>query len=66
MTQWKLINDKMADELRDFANAKLSGRRFYRQAQLNGIGGEVRSLLRERGVDEARKLARKAIYRRNK
>lgn len=63
-TNWSTICAKMSTETKAFAKGEISGREFYRYAQINQIGGEVRSLLRERGVDEARVLARKAINRR--
>lgn len=64
-TNWSLINQKMKTELAGFVNGTISGRQFYRQAQINGIGGEVRSLLRTHGVDYARRLGKKALSRRS-
>lgn len=52
------------DKVREFADGDLSGRQFYELAQLWDGGPEVRNLLRSRGVDEARQLARKALSRR--
>lgn len=49
----------------DFATGRASGRRFYDSAVNTTVGGEVRSLLRSRGVEGARVLARKACRRRH-
>ena len=64
---WNTIVSRMdANDVRDFAKGLLSGRQFYETAlcQFNGVSAEVRNLLRNRGVDEARQLARKALRRR--
>jgi hypothetical protein len=65
---WSIILDEMStNELRDFASGNISGRQFYESA-FYGVSQEarsqVRSLLRVRGVTEARALARKALRRR--
>jgi len=62
-----IINEMGSSQVRSFAMGNMSGRSFYEAAicQFNGVSPEVRNLLRTRGVDEARQLARKALKRRN-
>lgn len=63
MINWdKLINSGLAIE--EFARGKVSGRQLQKQAVFTNIAGEVRKLVRNRGVIKARSLARKALQRR--
>jgi len=60
----EIISNLGRDTLRGFANGEISGRGLYESALAWGGSAEVRNLLRSRGVNEARKLARKALSRR--
>ena len=42
----------------------MTGREFYAVFANTSLGGHVRNLLRSYGVDRSRKLARKALNRR--
>lgn len=57
---WTVIDD---NDIRDFAYRKISGAQFYNKYKNSYVGGKVRNLLRERGVDNARDLARYAYNR---
>lgn len=66
-TNWtSLLNTKRnISTVSNFANGDLSGREFYSVFANTSSGGVVRGLLRNYGVDRARTLARKALYRRS-
>lgn len=64
-TNWTIVlQNVFADELEEFANGTISGRQLYSFVTNTEAGPEIRRLLRERGVNEARRLARKALSRR--
>jgi len=46
-----------------FSGGLMSGENFYKRYKNTPVGGMVRSMLRERGVDGARKIARYAKRR---
>lgn len=46
-----------------FANGVMSGRSFYKRYANTPTGGMVRNMLRSRGVDGARRIARDAKRR---
>jgi hypothetical protein len=50
--------------VKNFVDGNLSGREFYSRFANTDSGGVVRNLLRTYGVDHARRLARKALSRR--
>ena len=62
---WRKIigNSLSVSELDLFARGVLSGRRISEYASYTEGAGELRRLLRTRGVKAARELARKAVYR---
>ncbi len=60
----KIIGSIGRSFVESFAKGKTSGRALYNIALSYGGSAEVRNLLRSRGVDEARQLARKALSRR--
>ena len=60
----KIISGVGRSYLESFAQGNTSGRTLYDLALSYGGSAEVRNLLRSRGVDEARQLARKALSRR--
>jgi hypothetical protein len=66
MSQTKRVDWSEIDtnQIRAFASGKISGKEFYRLNVNTKTGGIVRQMLRDRGVDEARELARKVLYRR--
>lgn len=66
MVNWSSIAQSNGGvvSLLQFASGQLSGRQFYELHKNTKTGGEVRNLLRERGVAKARELARKAVKRR--
>lgn len=66
MVNWSKIAQSNGSviSLLQFANGQLSGRQFYELHKNTETGGEVRNLLRTRGVNKARELARKAAKRR--
>lgn len=69
MANWNQIISEFGKEtVRQFATGNLSGRQFYEEGFWRSTTvdtrGEVRSLLRDNGVTEARALARKALRRR--
>ena len=65
-TNWTSIlsNRKNRTAVTNFANGNMTGREFYSAFANTSLGGHVRNLLRSYGVDQARKLARKALNRR--
>tara|TARA_R100000008_G_scaffold54328_1_gene33161 strand:+ start:10698 stop:10910 length:213 start_codon:yes stop_codon:yes gene_type:complete len=65
-TNWTSIlsNRKNRSAVTNFANGNMTGREFYATFANTSLGGHVRNLLRTYGVDRARKLARKALNRR--
>lgn len=67
-TNWSaMVRDLGRTTLANFANGSLSGRGLYDLALDYGSAetrSAVRNLLRNRGVSEARQLARKAVSRR--
>lgn len=65
MINWNTIVKTVGrDTLVEFVDGRVSGRELTESVAYTKAAGEVRSLLRERGVDEARQLARKALSRR--
>ena len=64
---WDVILGSVFDEtvVQNFATGQDSGRELYAFFANGAGGGEVRHLLRQHGVDNARRLARKALRRRN-
>lgn len=67
-TNWSvMLQDLGRGDVEDFSRGLLSGRQFYELALDFGSAetrSAVRNLLRNRGVAEARQLARKALSRR--
>jgi hypothetical protein len=64
MIKWnELINENQQAVL-GFAQGEISGRDFYNK-WFNGKPNQARQLIRSRGVDESRVLARKALRRRS-
>jgi len=63
-TDWTGLIDANLNSVARFANGKMSGREFYNVFRNTELGGEARSLLRNRGVTYARRLARKGLKRR--
>jgi len=66
MTNWSNLLSAKNDRklLAAFANGSVSGDSYYDNYKYTEKAGEVRSLIRENGVDRARILARKALRRR--
>lgn len=65
MINWtRIITTVGEDTLALFAKGKVSGRELTENVAYTKAAGEVRNLLRERGISEARQLARKALSRR--
>jgi len=62
-TNWKSLIDFDQATVEEFAQGDLSGRAFYDRFRNTEVGGEARSLLRNRGVVYARRLARKSLKR---
>lgn len=65
MTNWNLIFSKFNNEcvFADFANGQISGRQLLRE--LTGdVRPKVSTLLRNRGTNGTRELARRALSRR--
>lgn len=58
-------NSSQVDLLRMFAEGQVSGRQLYDVYKYTETGGIVRNLLRDKGVLEARRLARRALNRRS-
>ena len=66
-TNWNIIlngNRRNIKLAKNFAVGNLSGSEFYSYFKNTEAGGEVRSLLRNGGVNRARQLTRKALNRR--
>lgn len=61
-----ILQSIYTSELKAFASGKMSGKELYRLSIDLGMkcSPEVRKLLRENGVEKARRLARKALSRR--
>lgn len=66
MVNWSKVFSCQSNEVvvQDFANNALSGRQLTNWFRFEDSAGEIRKLLRNNGVEKARKLARKAISRR--
>jgi len=66
MTDWaELLKTKRNfSTVSGFAKGSISGRAFYSAFEGTPSGGVVRNLLKTHGVDRARALASKALYRR--
>ena len=64
MTDWKLIFRTNRNAVWQFANGG-SGRNLFKAFANTDAAGEVRDLVRSRGTDNARRLARKAVSRRS-
>ncbi len=60
---WSVVNDVV---LVAFAYGIISDKKFYSQFKSTEHGGMFRNLLREKGVNNARKLALRALQRRKK
>lgn len=58
-------NSSQVGLLREFAEGRVSGRQLYEVYKNTKLGGIVRNLLRDKGVLEARRLARRALNRRS-
>lgn len=52
------------DYLAAFAKGEVTGERLTNRAAFTPAAGQVRRLLRERGITEGRRIARKAMKRR--
>lgn len=65
-TDWNslLSTKRNVTTVSKFASGNISGRSFYSKFANTPVGGTVRSLLRNYGVNRARTLARKALSRR--
>lgn len=65
MANWtKVLDVAGGNVVKDFANGNASGRQLERAVKFTDAAGEVRQLLRTRGVHGTRELARKALSRR--
>ena len=66
MTNWSCLftNVDKRKSLKLFASGEKSGRWYYDQYACGDLGGTVRNLLRDKGVEKARKLAKRALRRR--
>lgn len=64
---WNVLtsNSSQTNLLREFAEGRVSGRQLYEVYKNTKAGGIVRNLLRDKGVLEARRLARRALNRRS-
>jgi len=60
---WSELIQKNKQAVVGFAKGEVSGRDFY-NTYFRGTPNEARQLVRERGVNESRVLARKALRRR--
>ena len=58
-------NNAKINLLRQFANGAVSGRQLYAVYKNTAHGGLVRGLLRDKGVEDARRLAKRALERRS-
>lgn len=67
MLNWNsLLSHPVGTSLfREFATGRLSGRELERNVRFTPLAGDVRRLLRKRGVVNARNVTRKALRRRN-
>ena len=65
-TNWTnlLSSKKNVSKVVNFARGQMSGQDFYSHFTNTENGGTVRGLLRDHGVNESRRLARKALSRR--
>lgn len=59
-----VVSEAGLDAVELFASGQLSGRQLTDLVAYSPAAGEVRKLLRSRGVQQARTLARKALARR--
>jgi len=66
MTNWNCLvtNSYKRRSLKLFASGEKSGRWYYDKYACGDLGGTVRNLLRDKGVEKARKLAKRALRRR--
>jgi hypothetical protein len=64
MVNWNSLLKSQRLNVEDFASGNLSARELTRAVVHTNVAGEVRRLLRNNGVDKARRLARKALERR--
>jgi hypothetical protein len=66
MTNWNFLLSVNSDKklLTAFVRGNVSGEGYYDNYKYTNKGGQVRSLLRQNGVFNARRLARKALRRR--
>lgn len=62
---WNRILNRNLFDVIQFAEGTISGRELRRRVTFTPVSGEVKRLLEERGVTYARRLARKALRRRN-
>ena len=61
-TNWSVIVDEVGlATVADFATGSISGREFTELVTFSEAAGQVRNLLRSKGVSKARALARKAV-----
>lgn len=61
-TNWSLIVEEVGlATVADFANGAMSGRELTELVTFSEAAGQVRNLLRSKGVSKARALARKAV-----
>jgi hypothetical protein len=58
-------NTSQVNLLRQFIKGDVSGRQLYDVYKNTAYGGIVRGLLREKGVEDARRLAKRALERRS-
>ena len=65
MVDWNKVIDVAGENtVVEFAAGELPGNLLTELVSFTSASGEVRNLLRNRGVQEARRLARKAMTRR--
>ena len=66
MTDWEALLSSKQDVgvVKQFAYGCMSGRDFYSYFKNTASGGAVRGLLRNYGVSNSKRLARKALSRR--
>jgi len=67
VTNWEAVlsNRNRRRDVVQFATGELSGTELQYRFEGSNVSSEVRSLVRTRGVQDARKVARKALRRRN-
>ncbi len=65
-TDWTVLlnSKKNVNKVVGFAEGQMSGKDFYSHFSNTAGGGVVRGLLRDHGVVNSRRLARKALSRR--